>query len=299
MSHSHHHHPHSTATLIGVAFWINAGFMIVEVVGGLWTNSLALLADAGHMATDVFSLGLTWLAIRLSAKAADRAYTYGYRRAQVLAALCDAIVLGAILVFIISEAIERLRHPEPILSNAMLIVAIIGLFANFISGWIIFSRRDESLNVRGAFLHLMGDTLGSVAAIVGALIISWTGWVQVDPILSLIISLLIGISAWGLMRDSVDVLMERAPRNVNVEKLIAALKNLEGVEDVHDLHVWELDDGQPLASVHIVVPSDVSGEQYQTILSGCCRLMREDFSIPHATIQVESLEWTDCSANCN
>ncbi len=295
--HGHlHSHSTSTGTLIGAAFWINAWFMVIEAVGGWFTHSLALMADAGHMLNDVLSLGLAWGAYRLSAKAAQGAYTYGYRRAQVLAALANAVSLGAIIVFVAMEAVGRIRTPQPVLANQMLIIAVAGFIANLGSGALLFMRRDESLNIRGAFLHLIADALGSVAAIVAAIAIKITGWYILDPLLGLLIALIIAVGAWRLMRDSIAVLMEKAPAGYSEAKLMAALEEVEGVKEIHDLHVWQLDDGKPIASVHVVV--DGVSENHQTILERCLQIFREKFSIDHATIQIESESWASCRIDC-
>jgi len=283
--------------LIAAAFWINFAFMIIEAVGGWVTHSLALMADAGHMMTDVLSLGLAWGAFRLAGKAAQGSYTYGFRRAQVLAALANAVSLGAIIVFICMEAVSRLRAPQVVHADSMLLIAIAGFIANLASGGLLFMRRDESLNIRGAFIHMMADTLGSVAAIAAAVIIKFTGLNIVDPILGLLIAFIIAFGTWGLMRDSIAVLMEKAPPGYSEAKVTEALEGVEGVKEVHDLHVWQLDDGKPLASVHVVVNGMLSG-QHQTILENCHAIFRERFNVDHATIQLESETWAACEVDC-
>jgi len=301
--HSHGAHSHydlqsvTTDRLIAGAFWINAAFMIVEAIGGWMTNSLALLADAAHMLNDVLSLGLTWATYKLAKRAAQGAYTFGYRRAQVLAALADAASLAAIMFFIVMEAVSRLRNPEPVLAGPMLLIAIAGFVANLSSGALLFFRRNENMNIRGAYLHLLADTLGSVLAIIAAILIRTTGIYLFDPILSILLGAFVAVGAWKLMRESVSVLMEKAPAGYNADALAVVLRKVQNVEAVHDLHLWQLDDGQPLASVHVVV-NDPATINQRKVIEDCRAIFREQFKVDHATIQIEGKDWPHCTNHC-
>lgn len=302
-SHGHAGHSHfdlqsvSTDRLIAAAFWINAAFMLIEAVGGWWTNSLALLADAAHMLNDVLSLGLTWATYKLAKRAAKGAYTFGYRRAQVLAALADAASLGAIMFFIMMEAISRMRAPEPVMAGPMLVIALAGFVANLSSGGLLYFRRNENMNIRGAYLHLLADTLGSVLAVAAAILIRTTGIYLFDPILSILLGVFVAWGAWKLMRESISVLMEKAPAGYDAEKLSVVLSNIENVEAVHDLHLWQLDDGKPLASVHLVV-ADPSSIDQRILIEQCRAIFRERFGVEHATIQIEGRDWPHCTNHC-
>lgn len=301
--HSHEGHAHfdlesvSTDRLIAGAFWINVAFMILEAVGGWITNSLALLADSAHMLNDVLSLGLTWLTYRLAKRAAQGAYTFGFQRAQVLAALANAASLGVIIVFILKEAISRIYAPEPVLFAPMLLIAMAGFAANLVSGGMLFFRRHENMNIRGAYLHLMADTLGSVLAIIAAILIRVTGIYLFDPILSVMLGLFVSVSAWKLMKESVAVLMEKAPPGYDAEALALALSEIEHVEAIHDLHLWQLDDGRPLASVHVVVSEPASIDQ-RKLIEQFREIFRTRFHVEHATIQIEGKDWPHCTNHC-
>ncbi len=309
MAHRHHHDhesrgnsdPHRSAAttdaLIGLAFWINLGFVAVESVGGWWTGSLALLADAGHNLSDVLSLALTWATYRLAQKTSNGAYTYGYRRSQVLSTLANAVSLGAIVVFIVHEAIHRLGAPHEIAARGMLLIAAAGFVANLVSCLLLYLRRNENMNIRGAFVHLATDALGSVAAVVAALGIAWRGWTALDPILSIAIAVIMVFSAWGLFRESLSVLMEKAPADFSSARLTEALSKINGVEAVHDLHVWQLDDGKPLASVHVVVSGE-GARDHRSILEQCHGVFREKFNVDHATVQIEGKDWPECPTYC-
>lgn len=301
--HHHHHHHHGggadgrTGILIGAAFWINFVFFLIEAVGGLLTNSLALVADAGHMLNDIFSLGLTYLAFRLAGRSADARYTFGYRRAQALAALADAASLGIIMIFIAVEATRRLFNPPEVMALGMLGVAIAGLAANLGAAALLWTRRKTSMNIRGAFLHMSADAMGSVAAIVAAVIIHLTGWRIVDPILSLVLGAFVARGSWRLLGDSVRVLMERAPLGFPMDELADALRAVPGVARIHDLHVWQLDDGSPLASVHVVVAEDWRARHGEA-LTACRAALGDLFHVDHSTVQIEDEGGGECRTDC-
>ena len=264
---------------------LTGGFMAVEVAGGLLSGSLALLADAGHMLTDTAALWFAWLAFRLSRRPANTRHSYGYHRFQILAAFLNGMILIAIVAWIVIEALQRLREPVEILGGLMLAVAGVGLAVNLISFAILHGGNRENLNVRGALLHVVGDLLGSLAAMVAAVVIIVTGWAPIDPILSLLVALLILRSAWMLVRHSTHVLLEGTPAEIDVPRLKSELvASVPEVDDVHHVHVWTLASGKLVMTLHAHVRDDANGEQVlQTILAIC----RERFGVSHVTVQIE------------
>ncbi|MDA2927612.1 cation diffusion facilitator family transporter, partial [Acidobacteria bacterium AH-259-G07] len=264
-----------------VALVITVTFMLAEFLGGLWTNSLALLADAGHMLTDAAALGLSLFAVWFIRRPATSEKTYGYFRVEILAALINGATLLVIAFFILLEAYERFLQPEEIKSFEMLVIAVLGLGANLFSAWILYSSQEESLNIRGAFLHVMGDVLGSVGAIGASLaIIFWQAY-WADPAVSALVSFLILFSAWRLVKDSVLVLLEGTPAHVNLAAMKSELRKVPGVESVHDLHVWTLTSGVHAMTCHAVV--DGEDKRYR-ILEQLIAVCREQFNIRHTTI---------------
>jgi cobalt-zinc-cadmium efflux system protein len=284
--HAHRHDDRANPRPLAMALGITTLFLIVEVVGGLLTDSLALLADAGHMATDVAALGLSLFAIWLARRPATPARSFGYLRAEILAAFVNAALLIVITIFIFLEAIRRFTRPPEVHSGLMLAVATAGLLANAASAAVLMrgGGHEHNLNTRGAFLHVVGDFLGSVAAIVAALIMLATGWYLADPILSAVIGLLILWSAWRLLRESVLVLLQAAPVEIDVAAVRSALANLPGVDDVHDLHIWTVTSGLYALSGHIEVTGD---REWHDILLDAAHLLRDRFGIAHITLQPE------------
>jgi len=269
-----------------IALAITATFLIVEVIGGLLTNSLALLADAGHMATDVAALALALFAIWLAKRPATAARSFGYLRAEILAALVNGASLVAISIYIFWEAFQRIGEPPEVDSGPMLVVAIAGLGANAASAWVLSRGGGHShdLNTRGAFLHVIGDMLGSAGAIVAALVMLATGWYLADPILSAGIGLLILWSSWKLLRESVDVLLEATPAGIDADEVRAAMTATDGVDGVHDLHIWTVTSGLIALSSHVEVTGD---RDWHAILLDLSTLLRERFGIAHVTLQPE------------
>jgi cobalt-zinc-cadmium efflux system protein len=289
-AHEHQRPPGTPATRddekrVFLAMLLTAGFMAVEVVGGLLAGSLALLADAGHMLTDAAALGFAWLAFRLARRPADAQRSYGYHRFQILAAFLNGVVLVVIAVWIVFEAVRRLNEPVEILGGLMLAVATVGLVVNIAAFAILHSGNRENLNVRGALLHVVGDLLGSLAAIVAAIVIILTDWTPIDPLLSVLVALLILRSAWMLVRQSTHVLLEGTPSEIDVSRLKAELVDrVPEVDDVHHVHVWTLASGKLVMTLHAHVRSDAYGEHVlQTIVSVC----RERFGVDHVTVQIE------------
>jgi len=258
--------------------------MIAEVVGGLLTGSLALLADAGHMLSDVAALSLALFASWVASRPADNRWTYGHARAEILAALAQGVALVVVALLIAFEAFERLGAPRPVMGLGMFAIASGGLVVNVASLFILDAGRRTNLNVRGAWIHVLSDALGSVGAMLAGALIWAFGWTWADPLASLAICGLVLSAAWYLIREAVDVLMEAAPRGLDVGEVQRSLAAIDGVRSVHDLHVWSVGHGQIALSCHLVVPRDNHGTP---LLSEVYTLLGSRYGIDHATVQVE------------
>ncbi|MFQ5779244.1 MAG: cation diffusion facilitator family transporter [Nitrospiria bacterium] len=269
-----------------IAFGVNAVYALVEVMGGIITGSLALLADAGHMFSDVVALGISIFAVKLAEKPPTLEKTYGYHRAEVLAALINGLTLWLIAGLIFHEAYHRLFSPPEVKGFGMLFVATVGLGINIGVALVLRKRAAEDLNLKGAFLHVVADILGSIGAIVAALAILITGWNYADPIIGVLIAILILYSSWELVRDSVDILMEGTPKEIKLEDVRCALIEIPGIHEVHDLHVWSLTSGKFAFSAHAVV-KDLS--QGQSVLGQASRILSDQFRIGHTTLQLEEI----------
>lgn len=267
-----------------MALLITVIFMLLEFVGGLWTNSLALLADAGHMLTDAAALGLSLFAVRFILRPATSEKTYGYFRVEILAALINGSALLVIAFFILYEAYQRFLQPEAIKSLEMLLIASMGLVANLICARILHRCEADSLNIRGAFLHVVGDVMGSLGAILAGLVIFFWQAYWADPAISVLVSFLILYSAWNLVKDAVLVLLEGTPAHVNLAVMKQALCKVTGVDSIHDLHVWTLTSGMHAMTCHVVVVQESSRRR---ILEQLIAVSRQQFNILHATIQIE------------
>jgi len=275
--------------------------LIAEVIGGFWTGSLALLSDAAHVFMDVFALGLSYLALRLSSMPADDRHTYGFHRLEVLAALINGVTLGAIAIEIFSEAWQRWFHPQPVKSAEMLVIAVIGLVVNLVVAFVLGGHEHEhdhegedgaeaheeaeDLNVRSAFLHVVGDAVSSVGVIVAAGVIWFTGWEWVDPLMSVFIGIIIVLSSWRVLKSSLHILIEGVPEHLSVEKIGASMAGVPGVLDVHDLHVWSICSGHVALSAHVITADQTitDGNGIMTELKARLR----QFGIEHTTIQFE------------
>ena len=290
--HDHHGHHHFDRQREGnqkgllIALCITAGIMILEFIGGLVTNSLALLSDSGHMLSDTSSLALSLVAIWFANRAASSEKTYGYYRFEVLAALFNGVTLFVIAGFIIYEAYERVLHPQTVASGMMMVIAAIGLGANLLSAWSLLRQGDvkDNVNLRSAYLHVLGDALGSVGALVAGLLMLLFNWYIADPIISVVVALLILKSAWGVLTHSVHILMEGSPAHVDTNEIKELLKEIDGVKDVHDIHVWTITSGLHSFSCHLQVSDD---QDCQAILQKALNLVKEQCGIEHSTIQVE------------
>jgi len=283
-----HHHPAPAGDNERRLLWamlLIGGFMIVEVIGGLLSGSLALLADAGHMLTDSASLAMAWVAARTARRPADSLRTYGYHRIQILAALLNGIGFIVLVVWIAVEAVQRLMQPVEVLGGMMLVVAVLGLLVNVAAFAMLHGGSGKDLNVRGALVHVLGDLLGSVAAIIAAGVILWSGWMPIDPLLSLLVGLLILRSAWYVVRHSTHILLEGTPEDMDVERLRTTLtEEVPAVQDVHHVHVWSLTPERPLLTMHATV---AEAADLAAVLAHLKRILSERFGIHHSTIQVE------------
>jgi len=287
--HPHPHRPHAAAhgdgnvvrraLLTGLV--LTAGFALVEAGAGIYAGSLALISDAGHMATDAASFLVALVAHYVSRRPPSARASYGYARAEVLSAFVNALAMLALVVFIAVEAVDRLLRPVPVAGEVVMVVAIAGLAVNLFVAWRL-SRAHGNLNARGALLHVFGDILGSIAAIVAGAVVAFTGWTPVDPILSVVVALLILRSTVALLRESGGVLMEGVPGHLSYERIGGALAALPGVTGVHDLHVWTMGGGRIALSAHVVL---AAGTNWPATLAAAQRLLAADFGIDHVTLQ--------------
>lgn len=292
--HSHGHHSHGRAAAgrrrLTVVLALTALYMVAEAVGGWMTGSLALLADAGHMLADVIALTLALVAVWFASRPATPRKTFGYYRLEILAALINGVTLVLISLLIIYEAYHRWSEPEPVKSGAMMVIAFGGLVINAVGAYLLHGHHEEDLNVRGAWLHVMGDALGSVGAIIAGALMFFYGWYQADPLFSFIISLLIVWSSWNLIRESTNVLLEGTPAHINLRAVEEAILETEGVEDVHDLHVWTITSGRDALSAHVIHLETASPPE---LLSELRNKLHQRFGVDHLTIQMETPEFED------
>ncbi|QQE81382.1 cation transporter [Alicyclobacillus sp. SO9] len=266
------------------AFFLTAVILVVEFAGGLISHSLALLSDAGHVLTDIISIGLSWFALRQSEKPSNTRMTYGYYRSGILAALFNGMLLILITIWILWEAYGRFRNPEHVAPLWMFISAGVGLLVNLYLG--LGMRHDEDLNVRSAVLHMLGDASASAAVIVGGIIIAFTNWFVIDPVLSVLISILIAMGAWRIVKQTVAILMEGTPKGIDFDKVVSEMKSIPGVQDVHDVHIWSITSGKNALSCHVVINGDMTIHESQNVLRDMeHRLVH--MGIGHVTIQAE------------
>ncbi len=283
-SHVHHHVGHdSESGKFVAAVAITFGFAIVEAVVGWWSGSLALLSDAGHMVTDASALGFAAFAAWLARRPPSKRHSYGLVRAEVLAALFNSVLMLALIGYIVAEALDRFQQPQPVKGGAVMLVASLGLILNLLVGWVL-SHGERSLNSRAALLHVIGDALGSVAAITAGAVIVYTGWMPIDPILSIVVSLLILVSALNLLREAVHVLMEGVPLHIDLAAVGHNLAKLPGVKRVHDLHVWTLSSGTIALSAHVEIERL---DDWPHLLDAARNEMAQRHGIRHITLQPE------------
>lgn len=288
--HGHHHHDlgrEGNKKGLTIALIITAGIMLLEFFGGIITNSLALLSDSGHMLSDASSLVLSLVAIWFATKPSSPNKTYGFYRFEILAALFNGVTLFVIAGFIVWEAIQRFYNPPTVASGSMMLIASIGLFANLLSAWALMRKGDvkNNVNLRSAYLHVIGDALGSVGAIVAGLVMWLFGWYVADPIISVLVALLILKGAWGVIKHTIHILMEGTPITIDQDEVKKALESIEGVIDVHDLHIWTITSGLDSLSCHILIEDH---QDSQKVLQNAIHIIEEKFKILHTTIQIET-----------
>jgi cobalt-zinc-cadmium efflux system protein len=295
MNHSHaHHHDQTSSNMrrVVIALVLTGTFMVVEVIGGILSGSLALLADAGHMLSDTIALGLAAVAFSVSKRPGDKKLTYGYQRFQILAAFVNGLSLLAVVCWILFEAVQRFITPSDVMGETMLVVASAGLVVNIIAFSVLHSGDKENLNIRGAALHVAGDLLGSVAAIIAAIVIIYSGWMAIDPILSIAVAMLILRSAWSLVRRSAHVLLEGAPDWLDVpamqERIIAQVPQVSGV---HHVHVWGLTPQDLMMTMHVRL--SVKLDNPTSIIRQIKKIMLDEYGIGHSTIEIETDDCAD------
>ncbi len=275
----------SDSRRLGWALAITGSFMVLEVIGGLISGSLALLADAGHMLTDTAALTLAWIAAHLTQRPTDSKRSYGYHRAQVLAAFVNALALLLVVGWILFEAVQRLMTPREVEGGTMLGIALLGLLANVAVLSVLHSREKSNINVAAARLHVIGDLLGSVSASVAAVVILTTGWMPIDALLSILVAMLILRSAWSLLRKSTLILMEHAPDSIDPDELRSTLiAGIAGVHDVHDVHCWSLTSGQIMVTLHLVMEPDAGPSH---VLRQAKSVLADRFDVAHSALQIE------------
>lgn len=284
-----HGHSHSAAfsdrRSLVIVLGISLAILVIELIGGILANSLALLADAGHVFTDVAGVTLALGAIWIAARPASDRRTFGWYRIEILAAALNAILLFGVAAFVLFEAWQRWNDPPEVTSGLMLAVALLGGAANLVSMWLLRAPGQRSVNLRGAYLEVLGDFLGSVAVVVAAVVIAMTGWTQADAVASAAIGLMILPRTWSLLREAVDVLLEATPKGLRIDHLRTHLLSAEGVADIHDLHAWTITSGQPVVSAHVVL---TPGADPARVLDELCRCLGDDFDVEHSTLQLES-----------
>lgn len=285
-SHAHKHHHFATASVLRWSVAATAIFVVIEAAAGVHAHSLALLSDAGHNFTDTLALVLAWIANYLETKPANEIKTYGYQRAGVLSAFVNALTLAALSAWILYESVVRLRNPEPVEQSVMIGVALLGVLLNGGIMWALRTAQRRDLNVRSAFVHMAGDALGSLAIIGGGIAIYYTGWVQIDPLLSIVIAALIVWTAWDIIHESLNILLEGLPRGLKLKDVVGSMCAVEGVLDVHDLHIWSLGSSTHALSCHVLI-EDVPPSASDAVLRRLNCMLADRFHISHTTVQFE------------
>jgi cobalt-zinc-cadmium efflux system protein len=298
MKHNHHSHDHGHGATkeseMGVAFaWgigLNSIFIVTEIVFGILSGSMALIADAVHNLSDVIGLVMSWVAMILSKKNPQGRYTYGYRSATILSVLLSTVILFVAVGGIMWSAITRIGEPVEVESIVIMIVASVGIFINGLSAWLL-SRGKSDLNVKGAFLHLVADAAVSAGVVIAAIIIYFTGWTILDPIISIVISAVVLYSGWGVLRDAIRLSLNATPDSVSLDEVKTYLRSLSGVSRIHDIHIWSMSTTEIAMTGHLVMPSFTGDDQF---LHDICHDMKERFGIGHATFQIEKGEGAEC-----
>ena len=289
--HGHSHAPKSFGKACAIGTALNLGFVIVEAGYGIASGSMALLADAGHNLSDVLGLLIAWGAATLGRRSPSGRYTYGFRSSSILAAFLNALLLLVAIVVIAVEAIRRFSEPAPVAGGTVVIVAAIGIVVNTATALLFMSGRKGDLNIKGAFLHMAADAAVSAGVVVAGFVIIKTGLTWIDPVTSLVIVAVIAIGTWGLLRDSVNMSLQAAPPGLDPQEIGAFLRSREGVQEIHDLHVWPMSTTETALTVHLLVPGDYPGDAYTADVAAA---LKEKFGIDHATIQIETDPGTPC-----
>ena len=290
--HGHSHAPKSFGRAFAIGTALNMGFVLVEAGYGIAAGSMALLADAGHNLSDVLGLLIAWGAATLGRRSPTGKYTYGFRSSSILAAFLNALLLLVAIVVIAVEAIRRFSEPEPVAGGTVMIVAAIGIVVNGVTALLFMSGRKGDLNIRGAFLHMAADAAVSAGVVVAGFVILKTGLTWIDPVTSLVIVAVIAIGTWGLLRDSVNMSLQATPPGIDPEEIGTFLRGREGVQDIHDLHVWPMSTTETALTVHLLIPGGFPGD---TFTAGVAAALKEKFGIDHATIQIETDPRTPCA----
>ncbi|WP_416655889.1 cation diffusion facilitator family transporter [Bacillus amyloliquefaciens] len=285
----HNHTEGSNKKVLLISFILITGYMIIEAIGGFLTNSLALLSDAGHMLSDSISLMIALIAFKLAEKKASHNKTFGYKRFEILAAVINGAALILISLYIIYEAIKRFSHPPEVATTGMLIISMIGLAVNILVAWIMLNGGDtkNNLNIKGAYLHVISDMLGSVGAILAAILIIFFGWGWADPLASVIVAVLVLRSGYNVTKDAIHVLMEGTPENIDVTDIIHTIEETEGIQNIHDLHIWSITSGLNALSCHAVVDDQLTISESERILRKIEHVL-EHKGITHVTVQMET-----------
>jgi cobalt-zinc-cadmium efflux system protein len=290
-NHDHHQITNQNERTLYIATCITIFFMVIELIGGIFSKSLILIADAGHMLIDASALILALFAMRIAKKSADAKRSYGYKRGQVIAAFINSITLLATTIWIVIESVKRLMHPEPVLGKIVVILAIVGVLINGFTAYLLNKSSKNDINIKSALIHVVGDLLGYVAAIVTGIVVLYTGWMQIDPILSLIFALLMIRSAWAIAKDSIHILMEGTPKEVDKDKIVELLKgNIPAIIDVHHVHIWSLTTDSLILTAHIRIGNLNNSNE---VLKATKKLLKEQFNIAHVTIELEDRECSE------
>ncbi len=288
-NHSHSHFgdlANQTTKRLAISLGLTFAFVFVEIFAGLWGNSLALLTDAAHNFTDVIALGLSWYALRIATKPANAGKTFGYHRVGILVALINSTTLILIAAGIFYEAYQRFLSPPEVDSRILIGVGALAFIINLITAWMVKEGSEHDLNLRSAFLHLMGDVMSTLGAVIAGVIIFFTQWNWLDPLASVVIAFFILYTAWGILRQTIHILLESAPENVDVSKMVADLRKVDGVLDVHDLHIWSINESLRMLSAHIVT-NDVPTHARIAIQQNINEILIHEYNIQHATLQME------------
>lgn len=300
-THAHTHFGDLTkqaATRIAIASILTLAFVVIEATAGFWSNSLALLTDAAHNLTDVIALGLSWYAINLTRKPSNSRKTFGYHRVGILVALANSTTLVLISLGIFYEAYRRFSAPPEVQSGVLIGVGLIAFIINAVTAWMVKRGSENDLNMKSAFVHLMGDVLSTIGAVVAGVMIHFTGLNWIDPLVSVLIGILILFNAWGIIQETLDILLESTPRDINVQEMVNEIKRVPGVQGVHDLHVWSINQGLRTMSAHIVT-GDTSISNGALLQQQIKEILRHRYHIRHATLQLECAECESALLYCD